>query len=152
MTSEAHKIWISGDLLAEKFKDVMINIQDGRPLRKAPMIGFMASVGLEVSGIKDLTGTEIGVLSVLLEEYAKKSGDIPKGLTLSAESRKKVFLKAVIEKKKEPKPETKKTVKKQITLPPKKKEKKCPGVVEDDPPKKKKRKKRKKRKYTAPSF
>ena len=146
MTSEAHKIWISGDLLSDDFKDWMINIIEEKPFRKAPVIGFMASEGPDIHGVEELSISEKLLIVPLLEEYAKKSGDIPKGITLSAESRKKVFLKAVIEKKEEPKPETKKTVKKQITLPTKKKEKTSDVV------KSKKVRKRKKRKYTAPSF
>jgi len=135
MSNGDSKIWISGDLLTDEFKDVMIDIQDGKPLRKAPVKGFMASPTLRISSATYLTAKEVETLTPLLEAYSKKSGDLPNGITLSSEARKEVFLKVEKEKKQE----TAKVVK----IPaPKKRLKKRKTIKTEDHKKKKPKKKK----------
>jgi len=138
MSNGDSKIWISGDLLLEEYKDVMISIQEGKPYRKAPVKGFMASPMLRIRDMYGLTEEEIETLTPLLEAYVKKSGDLPTGITLSGEARNKVFLK--VEEKK--KPETAKVVK----IPAPKKRLKKRKVIKTDKTEDRKKKKPKTKK------
>jgi len=100
MANGDSKIWISGDLLADDYKDYMINIKDGKAYRKAPVKGFMASPMLRIRDVYDLKSDEREILTSLIEAYIEKKGELPPGMTVSKEAKPKIFMK-VEEKKPE---------------------------------------------------